>query len=76
MKENKVLKFFAKTLNGMAYGLFATLIVGTIFSAIGMIFKSFNNDFGNFMYGIMILVFQQFLKYLLVLVLELVLHSL
>ncbi len=31
--ENKgVLDFFIKTLNGMAYGLFATLIVGTIIS--------------------------------------------
>ena len=29
-KSKKVLSFFMTTLNGMAYGLFATLIVGTI----------------------------------------------
>ena len=38
-KENKVLDFFTKTLNGMAYGLFATLIVGTIFGTIGTLFN-------------------------------------
>ena len=43
-KENKVLDFFTKTLNGMAYGLFATLIVGTIFGTIGTLF---NYDAGN-----------------------------
>lgn len=33
INENKgVLDFFIKTLNGMAYGLFATLIIGTIIS--------------------------------------------
>ena len=37
-KENKVLDFFTKTLNGMAYGLFATLIIGTIFGTIGTLF--------------------------------------
>ena len=37
-KENKVLDFFIKTLNGMAYGLFATLIIGTIFGTIGSLF--------------------------------------
>lgn len=39
--ENKgLLEFFIKTLNGMAYGLFATLIVGTIISTINQyIFK-------------------------------------
>ena len=31
-KNNKILDFFMKTLNGMAYGLFATLIIGTILS--------------------------------------------
>ena len=34
-KENKILEFFMQTLNGMAIGLFATLIIGTIFGAIG-----------------------------------------
>lgn len=38
MKEKPVLNFFMKTLNGMAYGLFATLIVGTIFATIGKLF--------------------------------------
>ena len=38
-KETKpVLEFFMKTLNGMAYGLFATLIIGTIFATIGTLF--------------------------------------
>ncbi len=38
MKEKPVLNFLMKTLNGMAYGLFATLIVGTIFATIGTLF--------------------------------------
>lgn len=37
-KEKSVLSFLQKTLNGMAYGLFATLIVGTIFGTIGTLF--------------------------------------
>ena len=37
-KEKPVLEFLMKTLNGMAYGLFATLIVGTIFATIGKLF--------------------------------------
>lgn len=37
-KEKPVLDFLMKTLNGMAYGLFATLIVGTIFGTIGTLF--------------------------------------
>ena len=37
-KEKPVLTFLQKTLNGMAYGLFATLIVGTIFGTIGTLF--------------------------------------
>ena len=37
-KEKPVLDFLMKTLNGMAYGLFATLIVGTIFATIGKLF--------------------------------------
>ena len=37
-KEKTVLSFLQKTLNGMAYGLFATLIVGTIFGTIGTLF--------------------------------------
>lgn len=42
-KENKVLNFFIITLNGMAYGLFATLIIGTIIATIGQLFLKGNN---------------------------------
>lgn len=38
MDKKKVSDFFTKTLNGMAYGLFATLIIGTIFATIGNLF--------------------------------------
>ena len=34
-KSKKILNFVIKTMNGMAYGLFATLIVGTILATIG-----------------------------------------
>ena len=52
-QENKVLSFFIKTLNGMAYGLFATLIIGTIFATIGTLFsKGEGNGFCDFMTGI------------------------
>ena len=37
-QEKPVLNFLMKTLNGMAYGLFATLIVGTIFGTFGTLF--------------------------------------
>lgn len=37
-QEKPALNFLMKTLNGMAYGLFATLIVGTIFATIGKLF--------------------------------------
>ena len=39
-QNNKILDFFIKTLNGMAYGLFATLIIGTIIGTIGTFFKN------------------------------------
>lgn len=49
-KENKILEFFMKTMNGMAYGLFATLIVGTIFGTIGTLFAlGSGNGFSDFM---------------------------
>ncbi len=35
MKERKVLEYFIKTLNGMALGLFSTLIIGVIVRQIG-----------------------------------------
>lgn len=38
-KSKIVLNFVIKTMNGMAYGLFATLIVGTILATIGGFFK-------------------------------------
>lgn len=38
MDKKKISDFFTKTLNGMAYGLFATLIIGTIFATIGNLF--------------------------------------
>ena len=53
-KENKVLDFFMKTLNGMAIGLFATLIIGTIFGAIGYLFSlGTGNGFCDFMVEIL-----------------------
>ena len=49
-KENKVLNFFMSTLNGTAYGLFATLIVGTIIGTIGTFFSyGAGNPFCDFM---------------------------
>ena len=38
MKNSKILNFITITLSGMANGLFATLIIGTIISTIGSIF--------------------------------------
>lgn len=50
---NKVGNFFVKSLNGMAYGLFATLIIGTIFATIGTFFKyGEGNAFCDFMVSI------------------------
>lgn len=50
VKEKKTLNFFVTTLNGMAYGLFATLIIGTIFGAIGTLFAyGSGNGFCDFM---------------------------
>jgi len=43
--------FFITTLNGMAYGLFATLIVGTIISTIGGLFSNSTNEVGIFIYS-------------------------
>ena len=42
----KVLDFIIKTMNGMAYGLFSTLIVGTIVSTIAGFFPE-----NGFIYG-------------------------
>ena len=52
-KNRPVLDFLIKTLNGMAYGLFATLIIGTIFATIGGLFKyGEGNPFCDFMANI------------------------
>lgn len=50
--RSKVLDFFITTLNGMAFGLFATLIIGTIISTIGNFFPKAEevNSFSSFMY--------------------------
>lgn len=49
-KERPVLDFLMKTMNGMAYGLFATLIIGTIFGTIGALFNyGAGNGFCDFM---------------------------
>lgn len=52
----KVLDFFITTLNGMAIGLFATLIIGTIINTIGKFFPSGDdaNAFCNFMYNTLV----------------------
>lgn len=53
-KAKKVQSFFITTLNGMAYGLFATLIIGTILQTIGNFFQggAETNAFCNFMYSL------------------------
>ncbi len=52
-KGKKIQKFFIDTLNGMAHGLFATLIIGTIFSSIGQLFLlGKGNAFCDFMFNI------------------------
>ena len=50
--RKKILNFFTITLGGMANGLFATLIIGTIFATIGSIFGIWDNSFCNFMVDI------------------------
>ena len=51
--KKKILDFFTLTLGGMANGLFATLIIGTIFATIGTFFTIWpNSGFCNFMVDI------------------------
>ena len=50
--KKKILNFFTVTLGGMANGLFATLIIGTIFATIGSFFGIWDNGFCNFMVDI------------------------
>ena len=48
--KKKILNFFTITLGGMANGLFATLIIGTIFATIGLFFTIWpESAFCNFM---------------------------
>ena len=59
MEENKqsfrsqIKELFITTLNGMAYGLFTTLIVGTIIATIGGFFKDSTSGFGQFMFDVL-----------------------
>lgn len=48
--KSQVKDLFITTLNGMAYGLFTTLIVGTIIATIGGFFKDSTSGFGQFMF--------------------------
>lgn len=54
-EENPVMAFLITTLNGMAYGLFATLIIGTIIATLGSLFPHDEaaNGFSLFMYKIL-----------------------
>lgn len=52
-KLKQAFDFVLKTTNGMAYGLFATLIIGTIIDAIGKLFGLGNNSICNFMSSIL-----------------------
>ena len=47
-KSKKILDFFITTLNGMAYGLFATLIIGTILGTIGTLHSSIGGNVFNY----------------------------
>ena len=52
-KSSAVLDYLIKTLNGMAHGLFTTLIIGTIFATIGTFFNyGKGNAFCDFMYQV------------------------
>ena len=52
-KSQKIKELFITTLNGMAYGLFTTLIIGTIIATIGSFFKDASSGFGSFIYEIL-----------------------
>ena len=51
--KKRIVSFLSSSLNGMAYGLFATLIIGTIISTIGSIFANWSNSFCEFMINIL-----------------------
>ena len=63
-KSKKVLNFFITTLNGMAYGLFATLIIGTIIGTIGGCFSKDANSFTKFMNEILVFAGNKCLAYI------------
>lgn len=51
---NKLLNYFIKTFNGMAYGLFATLIIGVIIDQLGTILSIKElNELGSILKGFM-----------------------
>ena len=49
----QIKELFITTLNGMAYGLFTTLIIGTIIATIGGFFKDSTSGFGQFMFDVL-----------------------
>jgi len=49
----QVKELFITSLNGMAYGLFTTLIIGTIIATIGGFFKDASSGFGQFMFDVL-----------------------
>lgn len=49
----QVKDLFITSLNGMAYGLFTTLIIGTIIATIGGFFKDSTSGFGQFMFEVL-----------------------
>ncbi len=51
-KDKKILDFFITTLNGMALGLFSSLIIGTIIGSIALIFKNNNETIYNIINGL------------------------
>ena len=54
-KQNKIMNFLTITLNGMAFGLFATLIIGTIITTIANFFQGDTEvvDFPSFMHVVL-----------------------
>ena len=51
--RSQVKELFITTLNGMAYGLFTTLIIGTIIATIGGFFENSSSGFGQFVFDVL-----------------------